>query len=264
MGTVHVMTVGLAMVGLLFFCMSFAFGVQSSNVLVVFLTIGQFSLGASMSAITTGYYSLTSVLFVNVEAAMSYIESSVGLGAYRGVSSVVLLMAVITRRCFVKHLNCTNCNEEFELDQVDLEIQDVQKDYENDAQVNASNRRNCKKSNKLCNNDIDTANFEERDELNPCDTPIPTTLTLLRQPKITCSALTILWISASWCFLEPILAKRLVQFDLGKLGIGVMCQLVTIRDSWCAAAWILSNTSVDFAIADNAGGCIKSIFKSKS
>ena len=125
----------------------------------------------------------------------------------------------------MKHLNCTNCNEEFELDQVDLEIQDVQKDYENDAQVNASNRRNCKKSNKLCNNDIDTAHFEERDELNPCDTPIPTTLTLLRQPKITCSALTILWISASWCFLEPILAKRLVQFDLGKLGIGVMFAL---------------------------------------
>ena len=86
MGTVHVMTVGLAMVGLLFFCMSFDFGVQSSNVLVVFLTIGQFSLGASMSAITTGYYSLTSVLFVNVEAAMSYIESSVGLGKLHDVS----------------------------------------------------------------------------------------------------------------------------------------------------------------------------------
>lgn len=79
-GTVHVMAMGMAMVGLLFFCMSFAFGAQLSNVLVVFLTIGQFSLGASMSAITTGYYSLTSVLFVNVEVAMSCIEASVGLG----------------------------------------------------------------------------------------------------------------------------------------------------------------------------------------
>ena len=151
--------------------------------------------------------------------------------AYRGVSLVALTMAIIMRRCFVKHLDCTNRKEEFEIEEVDLEIQDVdvgdlQKGYEIDEQSSASTRRNCLTShNTSCNNDNDTVHLEECNKLEPCDTSIPTTSSLLRHPKITCSALTILWISASWCFLEPILAKRLVQFDLGKLGIGVIFAL---------------------------------------
>ena len=69
------------MVAFLFSGMSFVF-LSSSSYVVLFLTMGQFSLGASMSAITTGYYSLATLLFVEREAAMSCIESAVGIGEY--------------------------------------------------------------------------------------------------------------------------------------------------------------------------------------
>ena len=79
MGTVQIMIGGLGMVAFLFLGMSFVF-LSSSSYVVLFLTMGQFSLGASMSAITTGYYSLATLLFVEREAAMSCIESAVGIG----------------------------------------------------------------------------------------------------------------------------------------------------------------------------------------
>jgi predicted MFS family arabinose efflux permease len=64
----------------------------------------------------------------------------------------------------------------------------------------------------------------------------PTTLTLLKHAKITCAAMTITWISAAWFFLEPILAKRLTHFDLGKRGIGIMfalSNLVYVPTAFC-------------------------------
>ena len=79
MGTVQIMIGGLGMVSFLFLCMSFVF-LSSSSCVVIFLTVGQFLLGASMSAITTGYYSLATLLFVEREAAMSCVESAVGMG----------------------------------------------------------------------------------------------------------------------------------------------------------------------------------------
>jgi hypothetical protein len=78
-GTVEIMIGGMGMVGLLFLCMSFVFDAPSS-VWVLILTMGQSSLGASMSSITTGYYSLATLLFANQEAAMSCVESAVGIG----------------------------------------------------------------------------------------------------------------------------------------------------------------------------------------
>ena len=81
MGTIQTMIWGMVLVGIIFLCMSYVFHAPT-NALIVILTAGQLSIGASMSAITTGYYSLATLIFSNEEAALSYIESAVGIGEH--------------------------------------------------------------------------------------------------------------------------------------------------------------------------------------
>jgi predicted MFS family arabinose efflux permease len=90
-GTVQIMIYGMRSVGLIFLYMSFAFGAPS-NLRVALLTMGQFSLGASMSTVSTGYYSLATLICSDQEKAMSYVESAVGLGEHS--TFVVLFTSV--------------------------------------------------------------------------------------------------------------------------------------------------------------------------
>jgi MFS family permease len=80
-GTVQIMIWGMRSVGSIFLCMSFVFSFDApSHLRIALLTMGQFSLGASMSTVSTGYYSLATLICSDQEKAMSYIESAVGLG----------------------------------------------------------------------------------------------------------------------------------------------------------------------------------------
>jgi MFS family permease len=275
-GTVNVMIFGLVMVGLLFVVESMLFDVPpfiyiynneaaDCKLLIGLLTIGQFALGASMSFITTGYYSLVTLLFVDVESAMSCIESAVGTGyilgpvlgsmlydalgfrwAYRGVGIVVLVMAFVTWKYLRKYLVCKRSREEegCKLDEIELETQiplvkslstGQQHDIENYQSADFTSSRHGQASKMSCNrNEMDLVHLEAQDpphqnnhESNNLKRQ-PTTLTLLATPKITTAALSITWISASWSFLEPILAKRLVHFQVQKRGIGLMFALSNI------------------------------------
>ncbi|EED87636.1 predicted protein, partial [Thalassiosira pseudonana CCMP1335] len=187
-GAEKVMTFGMTLMSVLFYCLSYVFQLVdgSSHLLVAGLTITQFFIGASMSMITTGYYSTATLIFPSAkESALSCIETSVGLGyiigpivgsalydemgyqsAYRCVSFVVMVMASILWKFLTAHLKQTD-------------------DY----------------------------------DMNP------TTFSLLKQPQIFCAAMSILWINVSWSFLEPILAKRLELFQVGKKGIGIIFAL---------------------------------------
>eukprot|EP00584_Thalassiosira_punctigera_P025940 CAMPEP_0172579450 /NCGR_PEP_ID=MMETSP1067-20121228/139253_1 /TAXON_ID=265564 ORGANISM="Thalassiosira punctigera, Strain Tpunct2005C2" /NCGR_SAMPLE_ID=MMETSP1067 /ASSEMBLY_ACC=CAM_ASM_000444 /LENGTH=216 /DNA_ID=CAMNT_0013372169 /DNA_START=563 /DNA_END=1210 /DNA_ORIENTATION=- len=56
----------------------------------------------------------------------------------------------------------------------------------------------------------------------------PSTLSVLMIPKIFISATTIMWINVSWTFIEPLLAKRMDKFHLGKKEIGIVFSLSNI------------------------------------
>ncbi|KAL3786866.1 hypothetical protein HJC23_013787 [Cyclotella cryptica] len=295
-GTIQIMVFGMVMVGLLFFGESFVFDVPSSYgkhvdgsshdqlFWVFLLAMGQFSLGASMSAITTGYYSLATLLFTDHEVAMSCIESSLGMGyvlgavlgsilydeygyqwAYRGISFVVLAMAFVTWRFLTKYFIFKNCKDRIEMDalpSVEAQeililstIEDQQEGSQHDGNYSKPNTiarwRSTKSQDVQDESHIDVLQLEAQEPIvnflfiekqqqslhhvNHLKSN-PTTFTLLKHAKITCAALTITWISAAWFFLEPILAKRLTHFDLGKRGIGIMfalSNLVYVPTAFC-------------------------------
>jgi MFS family permease len=156
--------------------------------------------------------------------------------AYRGVSLVLILMSFVTRKFLMKHLMHKN-HEDGEF-AIELEYQDplVNSNCDN-MQIEQSLKARHETPK---NSDFECEKMEAQQERNYNDSmkskSYPTTVNLLRHTKITCAAMTILWISASWSFLEPILAKRLLTFNLGKREIGVMfalSNLVYVPTAFC-------------------------------
>ena len=163
--------------------------------------------------------------------------------AYRGVSLALFLMAAITMKFLKTHLTCSNLKEErettHELDKLvgngssmECPFQNARQYNQSDLAILNSNTTHSQRSRVSHHSDIKEieieSQIEEKQHDNEPFPSNPTTTSLLRHNKITCAAMTILWISAAWCFLEPILAKRLVHFDLGKKQIGFMFALSNI------------------------------------
>ncbi|KAL7512913.1 hypothetical protein ACHAXN_010147 [Cyclotella atomus] len=251
-GTVQIMIWGMRSVGSIFLCMSFVFSFDApSHLRIALLTMGQFSLGASMSTVSTGYYSLATLICSDQEKAMSYIESAVGLGyitgailgsmmyewlgyelAYRGVAFVMFVMSLGASNFLMKYLTCKSDKE---IDFFDVEVpRDVVLASTNNTQVDGhiddqqdSITQLSDKSTFCIEKDSNMLRIDQQEQI-VCNKTILTTCSLLHHAKITSAGMSILWISASWSFLEPILAKRLLQFSLGKREIGVMFALSNI------------------------------------
>ena len=153
-------------------------------------------------------------------------------GAYRGVSLTLIVMAFVTSKFLMKHL-ITKKRIDQEQDLLDLEDQSqLLTPSRNNAQTGHCNDNSSRERNDITTQydemEIGTLQMEAQEDQNKCSNSNPTTLSIVNHPRILCAAMSILWISASWCFLEPILAKRLLQFDLGKRQIGFMFALSNI------------------------------------
>eukprot|EP01082_Thalassiosira_pseudonana_P009818 g8984.t1 g8984 contig34:569653-572240(-) len=238
-GAEKVMTFGMTLMSVLFYCLSYVFQLVDGSsqlmndeqtkatdrsLLVAGLTITQFFIGASMSMITTGYYSTATLIFPSAkESALSCIETSVGLGyiigpivgsalydemgyqsAYRCVSFVVMVMASILWKFLTVHLKQT---DDYDVIPEDLAESDDHIE-EDDDNVEAQHLADKPQSMNLT--------LQHHRNINNNHKMNPTTFSLLKQPQIFCAAMSILWINVSWSFLEPILAKRLELFQVGK------------------------------------------------
>jgi MFS family permease len=250
-GAEKVMTFGMTMMSVLFYCLSYVFQLVDGSsqlmndeqtkatdrsLLVAGLTITQFFIGASMSMITTGYYSTATLIFPSAkESALSCIETSVGLGyiigpivgsalydemgyqsAYRCVSFVVMVMASILWKFLTAHLKQT---DDYDVIPEDLAESDDHIE-EDDDNVEAQHFADKPQSMNLT--------LQHHRNINNNHKMNPTTFSLLKQPQIFCAAMSILWINVSWSFLEPILAKRLELFQVGKKGIGIIFALSNV------------------------------------
>ena len=181
-----------------------------------------------------------------------------GLGyewAYRVVSFVVFLMAAVTTKFLKNHLTCSNLIEGCDESSMDSLFDNTQQ-YDRDISILNSNTKSKRSRASQHQRDIDLMEIEAQKEENQYDndpTPSnPTTMTLLQHAKITCAAMTILWISAAWCFLEPILAKRLVHFDLGKRQIGfifALSNIVYVPTAFCMQYLPMRNVKKHTVIA---------------
>jgi len=193
-------------------------------------------MGAFFSVITTGYYSLATLLFAEKESTniMSYIEASVGIGYILGpiissliydefgyqstfgtfISLAMMLMAFVTWRYLASHLR-------YKVSEDDSNIIDT--DVEAHTPLNITHGSSY--------NSLDASNRNHshvQDTREDSLQHYPTTLSLLKFRTILIGASSILWINVSWTAIEPLLAKRLDSLHVGKKGIGIIFSLSSI------------------------------------
>jgi len=235
--------------------------VQSSSnkklIIVSMLTMLQFFLGAFFSVVTTGYYSLSTLLFTDTKESniMSYIEASVGTGYIIGpiigsyiydtmgyqftfstfISLSMMLLAFITWRFLSP---CLRYKESEEIHDVDsgcfVESDDVEAQIVSDPSSSLSLRHTASYSSidtssekKDSNNLLHSINIEE-EEKQTQQQPPPTISSLLRVQKIILAASAISMVNLSWTSIEPLLATRLDNtFHIGKQ-IGLIFSLSNI------------------------------------
>jgi len=251
-GTVRVMVYSMGGMAFLLGCLGYLFdivgalitidddGHHRQGVIVTLLTVILFFMGAFFSSITTGYYSLVSLVFVEKESAMSSIEAAVGTGyvlgpffgsilyeemgyqhAYAFISLGMMVMALVTWKYLSFYLKYKPPEGvSFDDDKSsDLEAQHDGFAHDNSLELNRDStdgRENIEKQ--LLN-----ANTQQQRVV-----PQPSTISLLKCPKLLISAATIMWINVSWTCIEPLLAKRLDDFHVGKKQIGMVFSLANI------------------------------------
>jgi len=225
-------------------------------IIVSMLTILQFFLGALFSIITTGYYSLSTLLFTNERESiiMSYIEASVGSGYIIGplvgsyiydtmgyqytfstfISLSMMLLAFITWKFLAPYLRY---KESEEIDDVDVGScfeSDVEAQIVSDQSPSLSLRHTASYNSigissekKDSNNILQSINIEE--EENQIEQPPPTISSLIRVPKIILAASSISMVNLSWTSIEPLLATRLDNtFHIGSKQIGLIFSLSNV------------------------------------
>lgn len=242
-GTAKIMAYSMAGMSLMFWCLGHVFSVAAkitSNdsteisssadrmLAVGMLTFVQFFLGAFFSVIATGYYSLATLIFIEKESAMSSVETACGIGYIVGpifgsalydamgyqytnstISFGLIMMAFFTFKCLAPHLQYDA--PEFAVDELELD----RMAQGGDAYYNS----------------VDASEMESimgRQSMNEHALQ-PSTMSLLRFPKMLIAALTICWIKVSWAFFEPLLAIRLDNFfHVGTREIGIIFSIASI------------------------------------
>ena len=258
MGTVMVMCYAMIGLSILFWCLAYIFEFttwisstrgdennQNGMLIVGLLTLLQFFMGFFFSSITTGYYSLATLIFVEKEAAMSSIEVGVGIGyivgpilgsfiydemgycyAYTCISMGVISIALVTWKYIYPCLKYTKASEGIATTietLSDLEAPGTSVSYNSfENEIVESERRGSNIS--IVQQSLNVDGQEERTTIQQ-----PSTTSLLKHPRVLIAALTIMWINVSWTFIEPLLAKRLDNhFHAGKKEIGIVFSLSNI------------------------------------
>ena len=218
------------------------------TIIVIFLTIIQLFLGAFYATITTGYYSLVTLIFAgpnSAESAMSSVEAAVGIGyvvgpifgsmlyekmgyryCYGTISLCMLFMAGITLKILAPYLQ--GGSEE----SAGYSIAAQQSGEEGGGDLELSemdnNNNNTDNSNELDNDhhghDVRETAVDTLSQHQPTSA-----LSLLKFPKLLIGAMTLTWIDVTWSFLEPLLSKHLDHtFDVSMSEIGVIFSITSI------------------------------------
>ena len=229
---------------------------QNNKLIIVsMLTILQFFLGAFFSVITTGYYSLATLLFTDEKESniMSYIEASVGTGYILGpligsyiydtmgyqytfstfISLGMMLLAFITWKFLTPYLRYKESEDD--VDSGCFESDDVEAQIVSDPPSSLSLRHTASYSSidtssekKDSNNLLHSINIEE-EEKQIQQQPPPTISSLIRVPNIILAASAISMVNLSWTSIEPLLATRLDKtFHIGSKQIGLIFSLSNI------------------------------------
>jgi MFS family permease len=264
LGRINIISYSMVGMSIMFGCLGYVFDMasiatsarntsdngndNSHNEVVVatLLFFIQLSLGAFYAMITTGYYSLASLAFVEKESAMSVLESSVGIGHIvgpivgavlydewgfqfvymNGVALSMLLAAFASWKLLVPL---------FESKDPDAAVDDTELDGECCRSVDSTNRT-------ISPHDDDCDDVEYVQCVSPTgyqslsiqssDIDAPSQLSamsLLKFPNILLAAFSICWVMVAWAFLEPLLAKQLdSNFNVGNKGIGIIFSLTSI------------------------------------
>ncbi|KAL7527035.1 hypothetical protein ACHAWF_002012 [Thalassiosira exigua] len=222
-GTAVVMACGMAGMAAATWCLGRAFDAAAAfgepeaekavAVGVGLLTAVQFFSGCSFAVISTGYYSIATSVFDDKGSAMSTIEAAVGTGfvvgpilgsllydemgyryAYSFLALVMMVVALFAWKVMVPM---------FKFDAKD----DVSSsDFDLEAGTLVGQR---------------PTSVRDRSKQ-------PSTISLLRHPRMLVSAVTITWINVAWTFVEPVLAKRLDGFNVGPKCIGLLFSLPNV------------------------------------
>jgi len=217
------------------------------TIIVIFLTIIQLFLGAFYATITTGYYSLVTLIFAgSAESAMSSVEAAVGVGyvvgpifgsmlyermgyryCYGTISLCMLFMAGITLKILAPYLQ--GGSEESAGYSIAAQ-QSGEEGGGGDLELSEmDNNNNTDNSNELDNDhhghDVrETAAVDTLSQHQPASA-----LSLLKFPKLLIGAMTLTWIDVTWSFLEPLLSKHLDHtFDVSMSEIGVIFSITSI------------------------------------
>ena len=270
-GRVNVISLSMVGMSFMFWCLGHVFGMSETMVawndnnnpayremiVIGLIFIMQFFLGAFYSMITTGYYSLASLAFVEKAKVMSLVEASVGIGhivgpiigsvlyderGYQyvysfGVSLGMLIVALFTWKFLAP------CFERAALDVADAAA--AVDGIDNEVDVERFKSFDCSKREMTSDNDDDDIVCSSSDDsseseiitgyqsmnihLQEQEAPKKlSAMSLLKYPTILLAALSICWVMVSFAFLEPLLAKHLDHFHVGNKGIGFIFSLTSI------------------------------------
>ncbi|KAL3756602.1 hypothetical protein ACHAWU_010410 [Discostella pseudostelligera] len=271
LGRIHIISYCMVGMSIMFWCLGHVFDMadtlsawnnndNSHYELVVsgFIFIIQFALGAFYAMITTGYYSLASLAFVEKEVAMSVVESSVGIGHIVGpiVGSVlydeqgyqfVYISGVALSMLAAAFVSWRFLVPIFEGKATDIVVGDAEIDVERCKSVDSSKSEKhlsdssasdddelnseCSRSVESAEREIVTGYQSMNIQMIQDDKPAKrlSALSLLEFPVILLAACSICWAMVTWAFLEPLLAKQLDNaFNVGNKGIGIIFSLTSI------------------------------------
>jgi predicted MFS family arabinose efflux permease len=211
---------------------------------VTILVVAQFFVGATFSAVSTGYYSLTTLIFLDgVESAMSCVEMACGIGyilgpalgsalydavgyesTYAAISLGLLAMSVVTWKYLAPILR--------------YEVPEFAND---ESESDADSSVALLLADGIGNYDAIDGSEDYVDVAGGGDDPSTMThaMTHPRQPSavsilvgcpsLILASLTMCWIDVSWSLFEPLLAVRLrdrFRVGTGEIGIIFSCSSI--------------------------------------
>lgn len=216
--------------------------------IVIFLTIIQLSLGAFYATITTGYYSLVTLIFAgSAESAMSSVEAAVGIGyvvgpifgsmlyekmgyryCYGTISICMLFMAGITLKILAPYLQSDSESAAGYSRAAQQSEEEEEDEGGGDLELSEMDNTNNTDNSNVVDDDHHGHDIRETTDDTMSSQPI-SALSLLKFPKLLIGAMTLTWIDVTWSFLEPLLSKHLDHtFDVSMSEIGVIFSITSI------------------------------------
>ena len=222
---------------------------KSHAIVVALLTVIQFFLGAFYAVITTGYYSLATLIFTEKESAMSSVEAAVGIGyivgpifgsmlydkmgyrtTYSTISMCMLAMAIVTMKCLARHLQDGGGGKQQERATTGVGGDEIgPADDVEEGQGLELSEMDSIMGRQSTNGHVVFAIEKTTSAQQQQQQPQPSAISLLRFPKILLGAITLCWVDVTWSFMEPLLSKQLDHnFDVNMSEIGMIFSISSI------------------------------------